>query len=320
MGKSQPKIIKPSKLIVLLGPTATGKTKLAVKLAHKYDGEIISADSRQVYSGMDIGTGKDLAEYSIRDDRGKIIAGVKYHLIDILSPQTDFNVAKYQKLAYLAIEDIRQRGKQPFLVGGTGLYIDAVINGYVFDGAESHRTKAENQALRNRLSKLSLPQLLSRLKKIDPRTFAIIDQKNRRRVQRALEIYFSLGRPKSDCPASVKPPYQILLLGLKFPLPEIYRRIDSRLETRIKEGMIAEIKKLRRAGVSWKRLDEFGLEYRYVSRYLRGLLDYDQMVTQLKNAIHHFAKRQLTWFKRNREIIWIKNYSEAQRQINKFLR
>ena len=138
-------------------------------------------------------------------------------------------------------------------------------------------------------------------------------------MQRALEIYYETGIAKSGQPEMIPPDYRILTLGIRFPLEKIYQKIDSRLEARIKEGMIAEIRRLRRRGVSWKRLDEFGLEYRFVSRYLRGLLAYDQMIDELKLAIHHFAKRQLTWFRRNENIIWIKNYSEAEKAIKKFL-
>jgi tRNA dimethylallyltransferase len=164
-----------------------------------------------------------------------------------------------------------------------------------------------------------LPQLLVRLKKIDPATYEVIDKKNHRRVQRALEIYYETGRPKSAQPESVPPDYEVLILGLKFPLEKIYQKIDSRLESRIKEGLIAEIRKLRRQGVSWKRLDEFGLEYRYVSRYLRGWLSHEQMIIELKQAIHNFAKRQLTWFKRNKGIVWVNNYLEAEKKIREFI-
>ncbi|MFA6593762.1 MAG: tRNA (adenosine(37)-N6)-dimethylallyltransferase MiaA [Candidatus Buchananbacteria bacterium] len=331
---------KRRQLVVILGPTATGKTKLAVALARKFNGEIISADSRQVYRGMDIGTGKDLREYVFtgsavkslksanlgpKGRSGRAILGRRtagkapYHLIDIIQPMTPFNVAKYQKLAYQAIDDVLSRGKVPILCGGTGLYIDAVIKGYKFSGAKG-LAEGELKALRNKLDKLSLPQLLARLKKIDPATYKKIDQKNRRRVQRALEIYYATGRKKSVGDRLVKPDYNLLVIGLKFPLEEIYRRIDSRLETRIKEGMIKEIKKLRRQGVSWKRLEEFGLEYRYVSRYLRGFIGYDEMLEWLKNEIHHFAKRQLTWFKRNPDIVWVSDYPAAQNKVENFLK
>ena len=312
MKKKPRQNINQDKLVVILGPTATGKTKLAVKLAQKYNGEIISADSRQVFRGMDIGTGKDLKDYKAK----KII---KHHLIDIISPRTNFNVAKYQQLAYSAINDVLKRGKLPFLVGGTGLYIDAVLKGYIFNEIKNKKGGIESRTIRNKLDRLSLPQLLTSLKKIDPATYGTIDRKNRRRVQRALEIYYETGRPKSAQPESAPPGYEILIIGIKFPLAKIYQKIDSRLESRIKEGMVAEIRRLRRRRVSWKRLDEFGLEYRYVSRYLRGQLSYERMLEELKQAIHHFAKRQLTWFKRNKDIIWVNGYLEAAKKIKKFI-
>ncbi len=327
--------IKP-KLVVILGPTATGKTKLATKLAADFNGEIISADSRQVFKGMDIGTGKDLKDYvlagqvekrvksgklSFKTDSIKVTKGSKtsyqvpYHLIDIIRPMTPFNVAKYQKLAKMAIAEVVGKGRLPLLVGGTGLYIDAVIKNYDFAAGTTGLKE-----IREKLNKLSLPKLLGRLKKIDPETFKVIDQKNRRRVQRAVEIFETTGIKKSVSDKMHQPDYELLVLGIDFPLEKIYQKIDSRLETRIQEGMIKEIKKLRREGVSWKRLEEFGLEYRYVSRYLRGLISYEEMLEQLKNEIHHFAKRQLTWFKRNPEIVWLNNYATAKKKIKEFLK
>ncbi|MEK7652948.1 MAG: tRNA (adenosine(37)-N6)-dimethylallyltransferase MiaA [Patescibacteria group bacterium] len=343
--------MKNNKLVVILGPTATGKTKLAVKLAAKYNGEIISADSRQVYRGMDIGTGKDLKDYyvetpafaghasqmdagdaynaSLQRDACKstnvetrfIASKIPHHLIDIIGPNTKFNVAKYQKLAYEAIEGILRRGRTPFLVGGTGLYIDSIIKGYQFPNKKPVTSyQLPVIKIRKKIEKLSLSQLLSQLKKIDPATYKIIDTKNRRRVQRALEIYYETGRPKSEQSSQTKPPYDILILGVKMPLQKIYQKIDSRLEERIKEGMIDEVKKLKKKGVSWKRLEEFGLEYRWVARYLQNKISYEELVSGLKNDIHHFAKRQMTWFKRNEEIKWIGDIREAKREIRKFLK
>lgn len=339
------------KLIVILGPTATGKTKLAASLAYKYGGKIISADSRQVFRGMDIGTGKDLADYRINLEMAKKLKSSKwpasskiglksaqvalsrpsrsatkgskgslevpYALIDIIEPMTGFNVAKYQKLAKKAISEAVNQGCQPFLVGGTGLYIEALIKNYNFSSAISD---TKQKAIRKKIDQLSLPQLLARLKKFDPDTYKKIDQKNRRRVQRALEIYLATGQRKSELDKLSVSDYDLLIIGLKFPLEEIYRRIDSRLENRIKEGLIKEIKKLHRRGVSWKKMEEFGLEYRYVSRYVRGLISYQECLEKLKQEIHHFAKRQLTWFKRNPDIIWVSDYQSADKLIKKFLK
>jgi len=330
------------KLIVILGPTATGKTKMAAKLAAKFNGEIVSADSRQNYQGLDIGTGKDLDDYVVKTKKPKSQKAkkqkIKYHLIDIVNPKHEFNVAQYQKLAYQAIDDILKRGKIPFLVGGTGLYIEAVIKGYQFPPVKNPKSKIKS--LREKLNKSTLAQLLLQLKKIDPVIYQIIDRKNRRRVQRALEIYFLTGRPKSKQLAFKKPAYDILLLGLypvklrlkytytqngkifnrvNFPLEKIYQKIDTRLKKRLGEGMIEEVKRLKSRGVSYKRLDDLGLEYRYLARYLKGDIDYQTLVNDLKNAIHHFAKRQLTWFKRNRDISWLENYQIAEKKIKKFL-
>lgn len=294
------------KLIVILGPTACGKTRIATRLAAKYNGEIIGADSRQVYCGMDIGTGKDLADFKVGKKK------IPHYLIDVVNPMTKFDVAKYQKMAYKAIDEVLERGKQPFLVGGTGLYLDSIIKGYVFG--------KKNKDVRTKLEKWSLDRLLKKLRQIDLATYRTIDQKNRRRVQRAVEIYYETGQPKSKTAKNKQPDYDTLVLGVKFPLEKIYQKIDSRLEARIKEGMIAEVKRLRKRGVTWKRLDDFGLEYRWVSRYLRGQIDYDELVKKLKNDIHHFAKRQLTWFKRNKDIRWVKTLTEADKKVKKFIR
>ncbi|MFA6254453.1 MAG: tRNA (N6-isopentenyl adenosine(37)-C2)-methylthiotransferase MiaB [Patescibacteria group bacterium] len=294
------------KVVVVLGTTSAGKTKLAVKLAKKFNGEIISADSRQVYQGMDIGTGKDLAEY------GK----VPYHLIDVADPKAQFTVARWQKSAYEAINDILKRGKLPIVCGGTGLYISALVEGYNLS-----ETRDQRPEIRDRLDNLSLKQLLIKLKKVDSKTFGVIDKKNRRRVQRALEIYYQSGIPKSEQPKNQKPPYEFLQLGMTFPKPFLHQRIDQRLKHRLeKEGMIAEIKRLHRQGVSWQRLDDFGLEYRFVSRYLKKEINQEEMFSSLSRAIKDFAKRQMTWFRRDKKILWLKNYKQAEILVKKFIR
>ncbi len=303
------------KLIVILGPTACGKTKLAVRLAAKYQGEIISADSRQVYRGMDIGTGKDLADYVVKNKSGKKIK-IPYHLIDVVSPKTDYNVSKYQKAAYRAVEDVLSREKTPFLTGGTGLYLDAVTKGYVFGLVDSKKSKE----VRDKLNKLTLPQLLLRLKKVDSKIYQAIDQKNRRRVQRALEIYLLTGKSKADQPARKLPDYEILTIGIKFPIEVIYEKIAKRMKDWFKHGMIEEVERLRKEGVSWKRLDSFGLEYRYVVKYLRGQMDYESMLIELEGELRHFAKRQLTWFKRDENIVWIEDLAQIERLVDKFLK
>ncbi len=341
------------KLIVIVGPTASGKTKLAVNLARAWNGEIVSADSRQVYQGMDIGTGKDLREYGhhstltrpsatlSRGERGiiSIISprgrgqgeGIAYHLIDIVSPRTNFTLAQYQKRAYRAIEDILRRGRVPILVGGTGLYVQAVVDGYVIPHAPP------DFKLRARLWELSLPKLRARLRKLDLATYRTIDKNNRRRLERAIEICIATGVPLSKQREKQAPPYEVFMLGLSPSRATLDRRIDARLKERLKQGMIEEVARLHKEGVSWKRLESFGLEYRYVSRYLRAKIviranrydrndlrkiqksEYGEMVCTLSSAIKDFSRRQMTWFKRDKRIVWLKNKKDVARLVREFI-
>ncbi|MDP2586894.1 MAG: tRNA (adenosine(37)-N6)-dimethylallyltransferase MiaA [Candidatus Komeilibacteria bacterium] len=287
------------KLIVILGPTATGKTKLAAKLARAFNGEIVSADSRQVYVGMDIGTGKDLKEYG----------RVPYHLIDVVNPKKRFTLSDYQKLAYRAIDDIIKRGKIPFLVGGTGLYISAIVDGYQLDDVKP------DSALRKKLNQKSLAQLQALVKK-----YGLIlnqsDLNNKRRLIRKIEIVKNLKNQNLSRAQSRDPKYTCMMLGLTLPKAELDQKIDQRLKERLaKEGLINEVKKLKKQGLSWKKLEEFGLEYRFIAQYLQGKLTYEQMTAKLATTIHQFAKRQMTWFKRDKRIIWLENVDEAKKII-----
>jgi tRNA dimethylallyltransferase len=338
------------KILIILGPTATGKTKLAVKLARKFNGEIVSADSRQVYKGMDIGTGKDIHEFKVKSQKSKVKI-IPYHLIDVVSPKADFNVAKFQKLAYKAIDDILSRGKLPIVVGGTGLYISAIVDGIAFGESKacperSRRVKSQkSKVIRKKLGKLSLKQLLVRLKKVDIKTYKIIDKKNRRRVQRALEIYYETGLPKSQ-QQKKQPRYNCLQIGILPPQPPLSggrrndspllggRRNDSpllggarggvqianRLNQRLRGGaLIKEVKNLHnKQKVSWKRLENFGLEYKWVSYYLQGKLNYQEMKEGLTRDIKKFAKRQMTWFKRDERIVWESDYQKIFKLIQNF--
>ena len=298
MGKELPK------LIVILGPTATGKTALSIKLAKKFNGEIISADSRQVYKGMDIGTGKVTK---------KEMKGIPHYLLDVASPKRKFTVVQYQKLALEAIRKILKKGKLPFLVGGTGFYIQAVVNGVFFP-----KIKPDWQ-LRGELEKLSTQKLFNKLKKLDPKRAKTIDKKNRRRLIRALEIVIKSGKPVP--PLKKKPPeFKVLMIGIKKSLKEIKKLIKKRLLKRLRRGMITEVKRLRKEGISWKRLEDFGLEYRYIAQYLQGKINRKEMMRKIQKESEHYAKRQMTWFKKDKRIFWIKNYKEAKKIVKNFLK
>ena len=272
------------RLIVILGTNASGKSGLGVELAKKYGGEIVSADSRQVFRGLDLGSGKITPEET---------QGVPHHLIDVCDPGDFFSMADFQRLAYAAIDDILARGRVPFLVGGTGLYVDAVADGYMLS------LRAPDLALRARLETYETPALYEMLKERLPDTD--VDPKNRNRVMRALE------RLAADDyhPGRRSPRYETLKLGVTWPREILKKRIDQRLEKRLQQGMVQEVQRLLDAGVSPEFLDKLGLEYRYLSQYLLGKWTYDQMVDELGRAIKRFAKRQMTWFRREENLHWL---------------
>jgi len=295
------------KLIVIVGPTASGKSELAVKVAKRFNGEVISADSRQVYKGMDIGTGKITK---------KETHGIPHHLLDVASPKKIFTVTQCRKLALKAIDKILKRGKLPILCGGTGFYIQAVVDGLVIPEVPP------DWKLRKKLEKKSVEELYQILKKLDPRRAKTIDKKNPRRLIRAIEIVKKTGK---SVPALEMQPlsYPILIIGIKKSPDELKKLIEKRLAKRLKQGMISEVKKLHNSGVSWKRLEDFGLEYRWLSRYLRTpdvrkLETIGLLIGLLQKDIEHFAKRQMTWFKKDKRIRWVKNYQEAEELIKKF--
>lgn len=267
-------------LLVLLGATASGKTRLGVELARLLQGDIISADSRQVYRGMDLGTGKDLAEYG----------EVPYHLIDIVDPGYEFNVFEFQHRAYSAIEAIRQRDRLPLLVGGTGLYLDAVLRGYRLVAV------AENPQLRSELAELDMAQLAARLLQLRPELHNSTDLTDRARLVRAIEIASGEAAAAAELPPA--PAIRPLVLGLQWPRELLRQRITLRLKQRLEQGMIEEVAGLHAAGVPWATLEFYGLEYRFIAQHLQGVLNRNDMTQKLASAIHQFAKRQETWFRR----------------------
>jgi tRNA dimethylallyltransferase len=299
------------KLIVILGPNASGKTGLSIELAKLikpgfmgYKGaEIISADSRQIYKGLDLGTGK-ITE--------KEMSGIPHHLLNVALPKKVFTVADYQKLGNLAIRKIIDQDKLPIICGGTGLYIDSLIYNYSFPAVEP------DLDLRCELEKKTTETLLKELQKKDPRRTKNIDSKNRRRLIRALEIVIKSGKPISKL--NKHPSYDFLKIGIARSPEELKERIIKRLDERLSQGMVAEVKSLHDKRLPWKRMEELGLEYRYLSRYLRGKIDYEDMKTGLQKEIIRYAKRQMTWFKKDSAIHWVTNKKTAAELVKSFLR
>jgi len=286
-------------LITILGPTASGKTPIATRLAAELGGEIISADSRQVYRRMDIGTGKDLSDYIV-DGRQ-----IPYHLIDIREPGTKYNLFEYQQDFFDAYQDIQSRGAQPILCGGTGLYIEAVLKGYHLSPVP------QNQELRDRLEGKSLAELTQMLTELKNRTGSNMhnttDVDSCQRAIRAIEIEtYNLEHPM---PKRELPAVDSLIIGIHIDRELRREKITRRLKARLDEGMVDEVKALLDEGIPADDLIYYGLEYKYVTEYLTGQATYDDMFTRLEIAIHQFAKRQMTWFRgmerRGFKINWI---------------
>ena len=290
------------KIIVILGPTASGKSELAVKIAKKFNGEIISADSRQVYKRLDIGTGKITK---------KEMRGVPHHCIDIVSPRKVFTVSDFKKHAEKAIENIFAKNKIPIIVGGTGLYIQAIVDNIALPEVKP------NWKLRKELEKKTTEEMFAILKKLDPERAENIDPKNPRRLIRAIEIAKALGKVP-NLEASL-PSWGPLQIGIKLSDKKLKENINKRLIQRLKKGMVAEAKKLHAQGLSWNRMDELGLEYRYLAKFLKGEISKEEMTKKLKSEIWQYAKRQMTWFKRDKRIKWIKNYNDIVKSVKTFL-
>ncbi|HEY0979968.1 MAG TPA: tRNA (adenosine(37)-N6)-dimethylallyltransferase MiaA [Candidatus Paceibacterota bacterium] len=268
------------KLIVVCGPTATGKSDYAVAIAKKINGEIISADSRQVYKGLDIGSGK-ITESEM--------GGIPHHLLDVANPDHPFSVVHYKELADKAVKDIVARGKTPIIVGGTGFYIDAIICDTVFPAVPP------NHSLRKELHEKPIEELQEQLHTLDPRRYDLVDKNNRMRLVRAIEIATVLG----SVPELQKTTrYDVEWIYLDFPDEVLKERIHTRLMKRIDAGMIEEVAKLHTEGLSWERLESFGLEYRYVAEMLQDKHDMQEMLSMLEGAIWQYVKRQRTWFRK----------------------
>ena len=282
------------KLIVILGPTAVGKTKFAVKLAKEFKGEIISADSRQVYKGMDIGTGKDLSEYQFDD------SNIPYHLIDILEPHDEYNLFTFQKDFYSSLNQIISNNNQPFLVGGTGLYIHSILKDYKLHDVDFISKRAKDLKL---LDESDLLEIFKNSKTQFHNTTDLIDKE---RIIKAILISESDNSNKQN-----KINFELLVIGIAETREIIKDRITNRLKLRLQNGMIEEVENLIKNGLSYEKLEFFGLEYRLISQYIKGELSYNDMYQKLNSSIHKFAKKQMTWFRKMEregiEINWFKS-------------
>jgi len=301
-----------NKIIVILGPTSSGKSDVAISLAQKFNGEIISADSRQIYRGMDIGTGK------ITKSEQKM---AKHYGIDIISPKTEYNSAKFKKYTDKIIKDILARGKLPIICGGTGFWIKALVDNVVYPEV------APDWKLREKLNKKSTEELFKTLQKLDPQRAKNIDAKNPVRLIRAIEICKTLGSVPKPIQGSTLgilkvEPWEFLQIGIKNPKEKLNERIRLRLQKRFSAGMISEVKNLHfEKKISWKRLESFGLGYSLIPKYLRGeISSKENLFEQIYLSEKNYAKRQMTWFSKDKRIIWLDKYKDIQKEVSKFLK
>lgn len=289
-------------ILVIVGPTASGKSALAVFLAKKFNGEIISADSRQVYRGLNLGSGKITK---------KEMKNIPHYLLDVASPKYRFSAVRYKKLAQAAIKKIQKKNKLPIICGGTGFYIKVLIDEMKIPSAKP------NLALRQKLEKETTTKPFAILKKLDPRRSKNIDGKNRRRLIRAIEIIKITGQtiPK----IKINPTKNALFLGTGKPTKKLKQLIARRLEKRIKQGLIKEVSSLHSQGLSWKKLDDLGLEYRWIARFLQKKINRQEMAYRLQKDIEHYAKRQITWFKKDPRVHWLREKDKAEKLVKNFL-
>lgn len=286
---------KKGPLVVLVGPTAVGKSKVAIGLARRLDGEVVTADSMQVYIGLDIGTDKPAPEER---------QGVPHHLIDLVLPDQRFNVAQYRDLAHATIADIHRRGKLPILSGGTGLYVKAVLDEFLFpdEGADY----ALRKELEEKARQLGPQWLHQRLAQIDPPTASRLHPNDVRRVIRAIEVYETTGRPLSEHLRTAKaqePRYRTVMIGLTRPRPVLYRRIEERVDRQIRDGLVDEVRRLMETYEDLPVARQ-ALGYKEIHSYLRGKCSLEEAIRILKRDTRHYAKRQFTWFRRDPRIVW----------------
>ncbi len=295
------------KIIVICGPTASGKTALSIQLAKKINGEIVSADSMQIYKDMDIGTAKVTIDE---------MEGIKHYLIDNVSPTTRYSVANFKKDALIAIKEILKKGKTPIIVGGTGLYVDSLVKGIYYDDTEI------DLEYRNHLEEIAktqgLHELYEKAVQIDSVAMEKISENDKKRIFRVLEIYHSTGKTKTMQEIESKKeenPYDYYVFAINMDREKLYERINKRVDIMIEKGLVDEVKSL------ISKYDKLptaiqGLGYKEVVSYLNNEITYDEMIEKIKQESRHYAKRQLTWFKRNKETIWINGLDDMQNNLN----
>ncbi len=320
-----------SKVLVILGPTSSGKSDVAISLAKKFNGEVISADSRQIYRGMDIGTGKvepdQSGEIPQKFITNKFFAGARkyaqffsegipHYLIDIANPPTNYNAANFKKDAKKIIRDILKRGKLPIICGGTGFWIKAVVDNVSFPEVKP------NKALRKKLEKYSAEKLFRMLEKLDSEIAKNIDRFNKVRLIRAIEICKAIGKvPGIKKHKKYNVEHEFLQIGINIPKENLYLKIKKRLQKRFDQGMIEEVKKLKKSGLTWKKIQSFGLGYFWIPKYVKGeIKTKEELFEKICQAEKNYVKRQMTWFKRDKSIVWLKNYKAIEKEVKKFIK
>lgn len=289
------------KIVVILGPTSAGKSAVAIRLAQEFDGEVVSVDSRQIYRGMDVGTGKVTEEEQ---------SGIQHWMLDIVSPKTNFSAAQFKKKADKAILDILQRGKLPILCGGTGFWIQSIVDNIIYPEVKP------DWELRNQLRNSTVDELFQQLQKLDPKRAENIDAKNPVRLIRAIEICQTLGQVPEE---KADPQYQALQIGVSVPKEKLHAKIQKRLDDRWQAGMIKEVQALHRQGLSWEKIQSFGLGYFWIPQYLQEKISLEELYARVYLAEKDYAKRQMTWFARDKRILWLDKYDSIAKEVGKFL-
>lgn len=304
------------KLLVIVGPTASGKSDFSVALAHKFGGEIVSADSRQIYKKMDIGTAKVPGQWQMHPESKEKVClyqGIPHYLIDLVDPGQEFTLAQFQKMAMERIGEISSRRHLPMLVGGTGLYIHAVIDNLIIPAVPP------NKKLRQSLESKTNQQLVAWLTKLDPLTARTVDPNNKRRLIRALEVCIWTGRPFSEQQKKGEPLFDVLQIGIEVSREELHQRIAYRADKMIDAGLLNEVRALVKQRYGWQLPSMSGTGYRQFADYFKGKMSLEKTIELLKRDTRRYARRQMTWFRRDERIKWVRHEFEAEELVREFV-